>query len=154
MDRLVNAGNVLVQGVEELVFGRERRTYSFTTTDRSEAVYENSPKNDINGFELDAFSDGPPVGLNKEYVDFRRVSDEPIEDADVYRVHVVLLGEKGMADYVQEMGDLSEDGIDAISNAIRSGIEGLTHDYSSETNDDWFGDNENSTRTYSVGHNF
>lgn len=143
IDGLVNAGSVFMQGFKELIVGRERQTYSFTTTDRSEAVYEESPKNDINGFELDAFSDGPAVGLNKEYVDFRRVSDEPIDHADVYKVYVVVQGEKGIVDYIHGIGDSSEIDIAAIDNALRSGIEALTHDYSSETNQDRFGDNEN-----------
>lgn len=150
IDRLVNAGNVFIEGFQELIFGRERQTYTFTTTKRSEAVYEESPKNDINGFELDVFSDGPAVGLNKEYVDFRRVSDKPIENADVYRVHVVVQGEKGIVDYIQGIDDLHENDIAAIDNAIRSGIEDLTHDYSSKTNKDRFGNNRNSTRTHRI----
>jgi hypothetical protein len=143
LDGLVNAGNSFVQGSKELVFGRERQTYSFTTTNRSEALYENSPKTDINGYEIDAFSDGPAVGLHKEYVDFRRVSDRPVDTADVYRVHVVVQGEKGLVDYINDIGNVRGSGTAVIDNAIRSGIEHITHDYSSKTNDDWFGDNAN-----------
>jgi hypothetical protein len=143
LDGLVNAGNSFTQGLEELIFGRERQTYSFTTTNRSEALYENSPKTDINGYELDAFSDGPAVGLHKEYVDFRRVSDRPVDTAAVYRVHVVVQGEKGVVDYVNNIGDMYGKGTAVIDTAIHSSIERLTHDYSSTTNDDRFGDNAN-----------
>jgi hypothetical protein len=149
IDLLKNAGNVFQQGFEELIFGRERQSYSFTTTNRSEAIYNNSSKRDMNGYELDMFSNGPAVGLNKEYVDFRRVSDKPIEDADVYRVYVVVLGEKGIVDYIEGGGELRKDDTVTIDNVIDSTIEDLTHDYSSKTNDDSFADNENSTRTRS-----
>jgi hypothetical protein len=143
LDGLVNAGNSFIQGSKELIFGRERQTYSFTTTNRSEALYENSSKTDINGYEIDAFSDGPAVGLNKEYVDFRRISDKPVDNADVYKVHVVVQGEKGLVDYANDIGNMRGNDTAVIDNSIHSGIERITHDYSSKTNNDWFGENIN-----------
>jgi hypothetical protein len=128
LEYLSNAVNVFEQGVKELIFGRERNVYTFTTTDRSEALYENSPKNDINGYALDVFSDGPAIGLNKEYVDFRRVSSQPIDEADVYRVRVVVQGERGLRYYLTDQEE--EDTHISIVDMIHSYIGDYKYDYS------------------------
>lgn len=135
IERLVNAGRVFQQGFRELFFGRERQTYSFTTTNRSEVIYQNSSKNDINGYELDVFSDGPAVGLHKEYVDFRRISDRPIDDADVYRVRVVVQGEKGLFDYLKGEETTRKRSRMSIVGVINSFVEIFTNDYSSTEED-------------------